>query len=1323
MKRFSDIFELDRSKIITDPDKFQGRQEKFSKDTTDAIVSKGFYDKSADPIIVWYDKEKDKYIVISGHSRFKATEILYESGKQPDLKTIPVKEYLGSETDARDYAILESNRGGTEEGLISDIKAYKRAISKGYNRKNLLTIFKPESKLNRLKDLSHLNERGKFLEFLSQSSNISFPYLERNATWVGQLRDFLPQLTDAHENEIFDYIYKGSGLKLEKEKLFKLIESKANNLLFDPEKPLNLENVVSTSAYTNPINDQIKELQSEIDKHQSAITKAQNNIARARIENTDEVLKLIPKFEDQINENQSAIINKIEQINKLKQSLGNIEKSSTFDLFSQDTSSTEKIETISEMPLTCPPIDKDGNIRTDQEGIELLKKCIDSEKDTFTLNTDPDGNFTNNRLKLHKTIIDEFKTDKPCSVNDPIAILTGGFPGAGKSSILKKLPEWIRSKNVVHIDADEIRAKLPEYKGWNAQNTHKETNLIVSKLLDSIGQPCEQDIVYDGTMTNFNKYIDLIKKLRKFGYKIIVVYVVIDEENSISRVLNRFKKTGRYVPIDLIKNMFKDASGIYKKIFDEVDGFYEYDGLTSKLLSHQGTSIPEKRKYTDENCEDCEKDKTEKTKKVLKKAIESANKDIEGSKERLNNLKKLLIDNHKNDYRKMYYSFVDPSVYGGDSYIIVNMIGVENSPYYAPDKVGNNVNFNLLKSDFDDNGYKNIPTWVKDNFDKPDQDASDSDQDAGDRDQDAGDRDQDGGDYEFKYPFTKNDIDYETAKRGHYFTSFDPEKRGYQEQEQYYKIMKDLYDSGYKLAKNQGKQQEYYEYFKNIVVKRAKSLYTAYLNARSRTMSSMITGSSKFPTERNRKKLIISDNKWKDFTEFIDKIEKYIKKTYTPDILKPVRTGQSNALEILEKKLESAEKLQLFIKDVNKIIKKYKSDVEGAKKEIIEKHPNLSEKFVYDLFKPDYMGRIGIPSYKLTNNGAEIRRLKQRIETEKKLQKQVQSEGEKEYKFELGFIYSDPIENRWKIMFNSIPDVEIRNKIKSRGFKWSPKTKFWVRQFNTFDIRNFKQYFDFNLVDENKLIEGTEIEKKEHGLPDVISEKIAEDHLKENPEYYKGEKIYINFLNKEKGFKNDKMYFNTEKDAIEWGKANIDRFNIDMINYEKQTEEEKPGENLENGKDAMILPVPMPVPTPESIDIDIDEDIFNPEKVIDKEKNKDAIVLIKKGNLTEDEKRILEKAEKDAIEDAQNKDLTENQVISMGRYINSLRSGRSQTIDNKNDSKKRLSPTRENLIRWAKNPGKFDLIGVDTFQSTNATADIKKITKQKLFNLFGIKVD
>jgi len=336
-QRFGPVMEKSRTSIITQPQRFQGRETDFSGDTVRAIVAKGFYDKSASPIKVWFDAGLDKYVVLAGHSRLAAFDQLVTQGKAKG--PVPVIEFLGDEDDAMDYAIIESNRKSTEEGLISDLNAYRRAVKQGKSRKYLLSVFKPESKINKLQKLSHLNPTGRFIELLSGTSSQSFPYIERNAQWIGDMRSQLPQLSNAHELEIFKFIYEGGkGLKLDKNQLYKVVNDRVNRIDFDKTEPLNLENRVSSNAYTNPINEAIAEITKEIENSKREVDRKRETIARAKTEfttiKTGEGLRITSPILKRIDDLNRYILKKVEEREALRQKAGMVERTMTADLFS-----------------------------------------------------------------------------------------------------------------------------------------------------------------------------------------------------------------------------------------------------------------------------------------------------------------------------------------------------------------------------------------------------------------------------------------------------------------------------------------------------------------------------------------------------------------------------------------------------------------------------------------------------------------------------------------------------------------------------------------------------------------------------------------------------------------------------------------------------------------------------------------------------------------------------------------------------------------------------------------------------------------------------
>lgn len=69
--------------------------------------------------------------------------------------------------------------------------------------------------------------------------------------------------------------------------------------------------------------------------------------------------------------------------------------------------------------------------------------------------------------------------------------------------------------------------------------------------------------------------------------------------------------------------------------------------------------------------------------------------------------------------------------------------------------------------------------------------------------------------------------------------------------------------------------------------------------------------------------------------------------------------------------------------------------------------------------------------------------------------------------------------------------------------------------------------------------------------------------------------------------------------------------------------------------------------------------------------------------------------------------LSTKEILSIARSVNAKRSLSAQIVDGGVDHKKRLSPTPENLVRWMKEPGKFDMIGVDNYKANDPTADLK----------------
>lgn len=258
---------------------------------------------------------------------------------------------------------------------------------------------------------------------------------------------------------------------------------------------------------------------------------------------------------------------------------------------------------------TCPPMLADGTRAIDSDALAYLDTCIASAGQTKDTYFDAaTGQYTTERQAVHDKIINQLFDGVKCvKKGAPIAVFTGGSPASGKSTYLKKIAPYLLTDDVFHLDADAIRAELPGYEGWNANATHKETQDIVNSLLDRVGEgSCRYDFVYDGTMNKAQKYFNLINKVKGMGYKTFIIFLDIPYVVARDRALGRYKKSGRYVPMEVIDDFFKvipDHNGLtmgqyaLNELKSIVDGYIVIDGITGQIMSKGGEPLPQERIY------------------------------------------------------------------------------------------------------------------------------------------------------------------------------------------------------------------------------------------------------------------------------------------------------------------------------------------------------------------------------------------------------------------------------------------------------------------------------------------------------------------------------------------------------------------------------------------------------------------------------------------------------------------------------------------------------------------------------------------------------
>jgi hypothetical protein len=151
-----------------------------------------------------------------------------------------------------------------------------------------------------------------------------------------------------------------------------------------------------------------------------------------------------------------------------------------------------------------------------------------------------------------------------------------------------------------------------------------------------------------------------------------------------------------------------------------------------------------------------------------------------------------------------------------------------------------------------------------------------------------------------------------------------------------------------------------------------------------------------------------------------------------------VSSDDPEALDKLRARVAELEADQEQMKAANKRVKKQDRAGLAAL--------GFTETQIAELLTPDFAGRVGFPAYVLSNNNANIRRLRERItELEaRRSQEDVEHVG-------AGYTYREDVdENRVMFLFTGKPSEAVRKKLSSEGFKWSPKRAGmpWVRQLN-----------------------------------------------------------------------------------------------------------------------------------------------------------------------------------------------------------------------------------------------------------------------------------
>lgn len=278
-------------------------------------------------------------------------------------------------------------------------------------------------------------------------------------------------------------------------------------------------------------------------------------------------------------------------------------------------------------------------------------------------------------------------------------------------------------------------------------------------------------------------------------------------------------------------------------------------------------------------------------------------------------------------------------------------------------------------------------------------------------------------------------INEAAAKRAKDMNSFSDYKQGSATTEYRHYV-----DEAMQLAERQKRRVDpmYHEKIDSLLDTYARKL-AANMNKGyeidARVPSILIAGGSNFPTRKKEKQNAARDSnyrEWQDIQGLLDKIRS--------TGMGGISADDPQAVQKLEKKLESLEKSQETMKAVNAYYRKHKT-LDGC--------PHLSpeqlEKLKADMASSWHLGDKPFATWALSNNSAEIRRVKDRIKSLSQ-QKEIGFVG---WEFDGGKVEANTEANRLQIFFEDKPDEATREALKSNGFRWSPKAGAWQRQLTS----------------------------------------------------------------------------------------------------------------------------------------------------------------------------------------------------------------------------------------------------------------------------------
>lgn len=280
-------------------------------------------------------------------------------------------------------------------------------------------------------------------------------------------------------------------------------------------------------------------------------------------------------------------------------------------------------------------------------------------------------------------------------------------------------------------------------------------------------------------------------------------------------------------------------------------------------------------------------------------------------------------------------------------------------------------------------------------------------------------------------------INERSAKTANDMMSFSEYKDGSKTAE-YQGYVNKAYDLADKIAEARPNQAERVYSMAGRYSKKMAEYMNREISIGCMCPSVMISGAGNFPVKKKEKQNQAWEKNHELYLETKRILEKMESILHGKEIIK---SGDEDAIERLEEKLASLKDTQEMMKAVNKAIRV--KDAEKGNEEL--RNMGYSDDQITELRKPDFCGRVGYPDYALQNNNANIHRIEDRL----KSLKSAKEKGTQEIQNQFFKVVENTENMRLQLFFEGKPEPEVREILKSNGFKWAPSQGAWQRQLTS----------------------------------------------------------------------------------------------------------------------------------------------------------------------------------------------------------------------------------------------------------------------------------